>query len=191
MKKLILTLMLLVGLSATAQIGHMTFKGVPIDGSLNTVVSKLKQKGFTLVHSEGGTAMLMGDFASFKNCTVGVIEHESGIVDRILVMLPDKDTWTLLHNDYTKLKEMLTEKYGDPANIEEEFPNRSSYSFDDSDRMFEVQMDRCRYICDWVTENGSIEIRIDHNIMIGCYVVLLYIDAENEAKVHASAIDDL
>lgn len=191
MKKLILILMLLAGLTATAQTGHMTFKGVPIDGNLNTIVNKLKQKGFTMLHMENGSAMLTGDFASFKNCTVGVFEHESGIVDRIIVMFPDKDTWTLLYNDYTKLKEMLTEKYGDPTNIEEEFPNRLSYSFNDSDKMHEVRMDRCRYICDWTTENGAIELRIEHNIMIGCFVVLVYLDAENEAKVHSSAIDDL
>lgn len=191
MKKLILTMMLLVGLTAVAQTGHMTFKGVPIDGSLNTVVSKLKQKGLTLMHSEGGTAMLMGDFASFKNCTVGVFEHESGIVDRIAVMFPDKDTWVLLYNDYSKLKNMLIEKYGEPAIVEEVFQNQSSYGFDDNDKMHEVRMDRCRYICDWETENGAIELRIEHNGMVGCYVFLLYVDSENESKVHSSAIDDL
>ena len=191
MKKLILTLMLLAGLTTMAQTGHMTFKGVPIDGNLNTVVSKLKQKGFTLLHLENGSAMLSGDFASFKNCTVGVFEHESGIVNRIAVMFPDKDTWVSLYNDYNKLKNMLIEKYGEPASVEEVFQNQSSYGFDDSDRMYEVLMDRCRYICDWVTESGSIELRIAHNIMVGCFVVLVYIDAENEAKVHSSAIEDL
>ena len=191
MRKLVLTLMFLAGLSATAQTGHMTFKGVPIDGNLNTVVSKLKQKGFTLMQSEGGTAMLMGDFASFKNCTVGVFEHESGVVNRVAVMFPDKDSWTLLYRDYRELKDMLIEKYGDPVSVEEEFPNESSYRFNDSDKMHEVRMDRCRYICDWLTENGAIELRIQHTQMLGCYVVLLYIDAENEAKVHSSAIDDL
>ena len=191
MKRLILSLMLLAGLTATAQTGHMLFKGVPIDGNLNTVVSKLKQKGFVLVHSEGGTAMLMGDFASFKNCTVGVFEHESGIVNRVSVMFPNKDTWVLLYGDYIMLKNMLIEKYGNPYSVEEEFTNQSLYHFDDGDRMHEVRMDRCRYICDWITENGAIELRIEHNIMFGCCVVLLYVDAENETKVHSSAIDDL
>jgi hypothetical protein len=191
MKKLILTLMLLAGLTATAQTGHMTFKGIPIDGSLNTVVNKLKQKGFTMMHSKNGTAMLQGDFASFKNCTVGVFEHESGIVNRIAVMFPDKDTWTLLYSDYVKLKNLLTEKYGEPTSVEEEFPNQSRYNLDDSDKMHEVRMDRCHYICDWMTENGAIELRIEHNIMVGCFVILVYIDAENESKVHSSAIDDL
>lgn len=191
MKKLILILIVLAGLTSMAQTGHMTFKGVPIDGNLNTVVSKLKQKGFTMVHSENGVAMMTGDFASFKNCTVVVSEHETGIVNRVGVMFPDKDTWVSLYNDYSKLKNMLIEKYGEPAVVEEVFQNQSSYGFDDNDRMYEVQMDRCHYICDWITENGGIELRIEHNVMVGCYVFLLYLDSENEAKVHSSAIDDL
>ena len=191
MKKLILTLMLLAGLTATAQTGHMTFKGVPIDGNLNTVVSKLKQKGFTLLHLENGSAMLSGDFASFKNCTVGVFEHESGIVNRIVVAFSEQKKWTYLYHDYSKLKDMLIEKYGDPANVEEEFSNQSLYSLDDNDKMHEVRMDRCRYFCNWITEKGSIELWIAHDTMVGCHVVLLYIDAENDSKVHSSAIDDL
>lgn len=181
---------LLVGLTATAQTGHLTFKGIPIDGTLNSFVGKLKQKGFTVMHSEKGTAMLTGDFASFKNCTVGVVEHESGIVNRVAVMLPSKDSWDRLYNDYSTLKAMLTKKYGEPTSVEEEFPNKS-YDFSDSDKMHEVRMDRCRYICDWQTENGAIEMRIEHQIMMGCMVVLVYVDAENEAKVQSSAIDDL
>ena len=191
MKKLILTLMLLAGLTTMAQTGHMTFKGVPIDGNLNTVVSKLKQKGFTMVHSENGVAMMTGDFASFKNCTVVVSEHETGVVNRVSVIFPDKYTWVSLYNDYSKLKNMLIEKYGEPVVVEEVFQNQSSYGFDDNDRIHEVRMDRCSYGCAWVTENGGIELRIEHNVMIGCYVFLLYLDSKNEAKVHSSAIDDL
>lgn len=182
--------MLLAGLTASAQTGHLSFKGIPIDGKLNTFVSKLKQKGFTVVHSENGTAMLTGDFASYKNCMVGVYEHESGIVNRVAVMFPDKDTWVMLFHDYSKLKQMLIEKYGEPASVEEEFQNRS-YELDDNDKMHEVRMDRCRYICDWSLENGAIELRIQHASLVGCMVVLVYVDAENESKVRSSAIDDL
>lgn len=191
MKRIItLGLAMMIAFAVSAQTGHLTFKGVPIDGTLSTFVNKLKQKGFTVMHSEKGTAMLTGDFASFKKCTVGVMEHESGVVNRVVVMFPDKDSWVHLYNDYSTLKTMLTKKYGEPASVEEEFPNKS-YNFNDSDRMHEVRMDRCRYICDWTTENGAIELRIEHQVMIGCMVVLVYVDAENESKVQSSAIDDL
>lgn len=190
MKKLVFALMLLTGLSAVAQSEHLTFKGVPINGTVGEFVGKLKQKGFSHIGTKHGIAILSGDFASFKGCTVAVIEHESGLVNRVSVRFPDRDTWSLLYNDYCKLKEMLTQKYGEPSDVTEEFQTYSTPR-DDNSRMHEVRMDRCKYICDFTTENGVIELRIEHNSMVGCFVILLYVDAENESKVQSSAIDDL
>lgn len=191
MKRIItLGLAMMIAFTVSAQTGHLTFKGVPIDGTLNEFVGKLKQKGFTQIGKEQGIAILEGDFAAFKGCTVVVYEHESGLVNRVGVMLPERDTWSLLYNDYSKLKEMLTQKYGEPSEETEEFQSYSAPR-DDNSRMFEVQMDRCKYICDFTTDNGVIELRIAHNSVISCFVVLVYVDAENETKVQSSAIDDL
>lgn len=190
--KQILTLgiAMMIAFAVSAQTGHLTFKGVPIDGTLNEFVGKLKQKGFTQLGKEQGVAILEGDFASFKGCTVAVYEHESGLVNRVGVMFPERDTWSLLYGDYSKLKEMLTQKYGKPSEETEEFQGYSTPR-DDNSRMHEVQMDRCKYICDFTTDNGVIELRIAHNSVISCFVVLVYVDAENESKVQSSAIDDL
>ena len=190
MKKLVFVLMLLVGMTVTAQTDHLKFKGIPIDGTLTSFVNKLKQKGFTVQHSDKGTVMLSGDFAAIKGCTVVVSEHESGVVNRVAVMFPSKDTWVLLYRDYNNLKELLTQKYGEPAAVEEEFQNHS-YQLDDNDKMYEVLMDRCRYICDWTPENGTIELRIQNVSLVGAVVVLVYIDADNEAKVREKALEDL
>ncbi|MCS2563584.1 hypothetical protein NXY46_21465 [Bacteroides ovatus] len=51
----------------------MTFKGVPINGTLNEFVSKLKQKGLAHIGTEEGIAMLKGDFAAYKNCTIAAV----------------------------------------------------------------------------------------------------------------------
>lgn len=190
MKRLIIAMMLLAGLSASAQTGHLTFKGVPIDGTLTEFVGKLKQKGFSLMGTEQGVAILTGEFAAYKGCTVAVYEHESGLVNRVGVMFPERDTWSLLYNDYSKLKDMLTQKYGRPTEETEEFQSYSAPR-DDNSRMHEVQMDRCKYICDFTTEDGVIELRIAHNSVTSCFIVLVYVDAENESKVQSSAIDDL
>lgn len=190
MKKLILIMMVLVGLTATAQTSHLTFKGIPIDGSLNTFVGKLKQKGFTHMGSEQGVALLKGEFASYKGCTVFVSQHESGIVNRVAVVFPEKDTWSGLYGNYSSLKEMLTQKYGEPQEVVEEFQGYSKPR-NDGDRMYEVQFDRCKYYCDFIADNGIIELRIAHDGVLSCFVTLLYIDSENENKVQSSAIDDL
>lgn len=193
MKKLIFAVLLLAGLTATAQTNHMTFKGVPIDGTLKEFVGKLKQKGFSLLSNEQGVAVLEGEFAAQKGCTIGVIAQESGAVYRIGVCFPERDVWLRLYNDYLSLKEMLTQKYGKPKSVIEEFLSYDNgLEEDDKWKMFYVQNDRCRYITDFITADGTIELRIDHNEKLkSCYVVLIYEDAINGDKVRSSAIDDL
>ena len=58
-RNLFLLLFAIVTLSTFAQTTseHLTFKGVPIDGTLTEFVSKLKQKGLTHIGTEDGTAM--------------------------------------------------------------------------------------------------------------------------------------
>ena len=192
MKRIIQIMMLLAGLAASAQTGHLTFKGVPIDGTLNEFVGKLKQKGLTHLGTEQGVALLKGEFAAHKGCTIAVIAHSSGDVYRVGVALPEQDTWLRLYNDYSSLKEMLTQKYGEPSFVIEEFQSYGSGMHDDDDtKIYNVKFDRCQYITDFTTANGTIELRIDHNEMLDCYVILIYEDTSNGDKVRSSAIEDL
>ena len=69
---------------------HLTFKGVPIDGTLNEYVSKLKRSGFTHIGIENGIAMLKGDFAAYKNCIIGVSTlKQKDLVSKIAVIFPE------------------------------------------------------------------------------------------------------
>ena len=183
-------MMMLAGLTATAQTSHLTFKGIPIDGTLNTFVGKLKQKGFTQFGNNDGIAILKGEFASYKGCYVLTSQNSTGIVSKVLVMFPEKENWSTLYDNYISLKEMLTKKYGESTAVVEEFQGYSS-PHTDNDKMHEVRMDRCKYICDFTTENGTIELAISHSDDLGCFVTLIYNDAINSEKVQSSAIDDL
>lgn len=183
---------MLAGLAASAQTGHLTFKGVPIDGTLTEFVGKLKQKGLTHLGTEQGVALFNGEFAAHKRCSIAVIAHESGNVYRVGVIFPEQDTWLRLYNDYSSLKEMLTQKYGAPTSVVEEFQSYGGGRNDDDNmKMHYVKYDKCRYVVDFTTEIGTIELRIDHNDMLECYVVLIYEDTTNGDKVRSSAIDDL
>jgi hypothetical protein len=51
---------------------HLNFKGIPLDGTLEQYVLKMKQAGFKHLSTKDGIAMLQGDFAGFKDCYVGV-----------------------------------------------------------------------------------------------------------------------
>lgn len=105
---------------------HLTFKGVPIDGTLSEFVLKMKKSGFRHTTTKDGVAILQGDFASYKSCTVGVSTLTTkDLVSKIVVLFPEKETWSTLSANYTGLKEMLTEKYGPPSEVIEKFEGYS------------------------------------------------------------------
>lgn len=170
---------------------HLTFKGVPIDGTLDEYVSKMKKSGFSHLGTEDGTALLNGDFAGYKDCYVGVSTlKQKDLVHKIAVIFPDKDTWSNLSGNYFDLKQMLTEKYGKPSDVVEKFDGYSQPR-DDKSRMHDVGMDRCKYYSIWETDKGEIQLSIEHDGFSRNFVRLGYFDKINSAKIKAKAIDDL
>jgi len=195
MKKIIITVIValttMISFAQTQSSDHLTFKGVPIDGTLNEYVSKMKQNGFTLVGTEDGIAMLRGDFAAYKDCIVGVATlKQKDLVSKITVIFPERDTWSSLSGNYFDLKEMLTQKYGEPSKSVEKFDTYSEPR-DDGDRMYSVKMDNCKYYRTYETDKGSIQLSIEHNSVLSCYVLLSYYDKNNSDIIKAKALDDL
>jgi hypothetical protein len=172
---------------------HLMFKGVPIDGKLSEYIAKMKQNGFTLVGTEDGGAMLSGDFAGYKDCIVGVATlKQKDLVSKITVIFPKRYTWSSLSGNYFSLQEMLTEKYGEPSENVEKFDTPAYTSpRDDGDRMHEVGMDNCKYYTIYKTEKGSIELSIEHDDIMGSFVMLSYYDKINSDIIKAKAKDDL
>jgi hypothetical protein len=197
MKKTFIALFLSITVCITfAQINsdtskHLTFKGVPLDGTLDQYVSKMQKGGFKHLSTKNGTAMLQGDFAGYKDCYVGVSTlKQKDLVHKIVVLFREKDTWSTLSGNYFDLKLMLTEKYGKPTDIVEKFDSDSQPE-DDGAKMYEVQFDRCKYHSFWETDRGEIQLSIDHNSVISCFVKLAYFDNLNSAAVKKQALDDL
>jgi hypothetical protein len=194
MKKIITSLIVaFIAISSFAQIqssSHLTFKGVPIDGTLNEYVSKMKQNGFTHISTEDGVAMLNGDFAAYKNCIVGVATlKQKDLVSKITVIFPESDTWSLLSSNYFSLKEMLTEKYGKPSDSVEKFDGLEPR--DDNSRMYQVKFDNCKYYTTYIMDKGKIQLSIEHDEVIRCFVMIAYFDKINSEIIKAKAIDDL
>lgn len=173
-----------------AQTEHLKFKGVPIDGTLAEYKQALIAKGFKHIYTKGGTSMLQGNFAGYPTCYVGIKTLESiDIVNCVMVMFPERDTWNLLYTDYSTLKSMLIQKYGEPFSVVENF-NTSFPISDDIDRMFNLRMDRCHYVCTFAVEEGSVELSIYHDNNT-CLVMLQYFDKQNTEIIRSHAIDDL
>lgn len=172
---------------------HLTFKGVPIDGSLDEYVSKMKAAGFSYIGTAGedGTAVLKGDFAGVKGCMIVVSTlQNSDIVNTINVVFPEKDDWSYLEADYQQLKTMLTEKYGEPSECVEKFDG-PSYSETNIDKLFSLRMDKCTYATVYKTAKGDIKLSLEHSGPVSCFVKLQYWDKINTETVRAKAMDDL
>jgi len=190
--KLLMTVILLSTIVSFAQSQtsqHLTFKGVPIDGTLVEFVSKMKQNGFTEMEPDKGVVMLQGDFASYKDCIARVTTLQGkDLVSEVTVIFPKQAVWSSLASNYFNLKEMLTEKYGQPSENIEKFT--SIAPDDDGLKMVQVRLDRCKYITTYKTDKGSIQLSIKVNNS-SAFVILTYSDKINSNIIRAKAKDDL
>lgn len=169
---------------------HLKFKGVPIDGTLKEFTARMKRKGFKSIGSNDGLEVLQGDFAAFKECVIYVSTLDNkDLVSRINVAFPKEETWEYLYGDYKHLKELLTEKYGQPSSVTEKFQDK--YIDDDNDRMYAVKMDRCKYETRFKVDNGEIVLWIEHESVMSCFVMLAYKDKINGSIIKNVAKDDL
>lgn len=176
----------------TANNKHLLFKGVPIDGTLKQYIARMKTAGFTHVRTQDEVALLQGDFAGRKNCKIYVTTLDGNdIVSNIVVVFPEQTTWEYLHGDYNNLKELLTEKYGKPSSVIEEFQGyRSSYETD-NDKRHKVTMDECKYETRFVTAKVEIILWIEHDNLLSTFVCLKYKDKINGNTIKQQAIRDL
>jgi hypothetical protein len=193
MKKLLVLLFAVFSFATIHAQEHLTFKGVPIDGTLETYVSNMKKAGFTYLGNKDGIALLQGDFAGFRNCTIAVVTLESmDIVNRITVVFERQFDWGSLYGNYSSLKGMLNKKYGKYSECVEEFEGYSEPR-DDGMRMNYLYLDRCKYYTTWDTDKGTIVLDIIKGTTIGQSgtVRLHYWDRINSDLVQEKALEDL
>ena len=192
MKKLLITMACLIIMGGIMAQEHLSFKGVPINGTLKQYTAAMVKAGFK---SEGttsnGIALLTGDFAGYKDCIVGVSTLSScDVVNRISVLFPEKDTWSTLLYDYENLKELLRVKYGEPDYNVERF---TDYHGNDSGlKLYAINDREIEWYTIFSTELGEIEL----TLVGGTYghqarVRLSYTDKANSETVRQNVLDDL
>lgn len=193
MKKIVVTLFLLMSFTLTfAQSSeHLKFKGVPIDGTLNEYVSKMKQAGFQLVGTDDGVALLEGEFAGYRGCLIAVSTLKSvNVVNTIGVVFPAREDWSSLEGDYEHLKSMLTEKYGEPADVVEKFQGYGNPQTD-QEKWINLITDNCTWYTIFETENGDIQLSLEKGDYGEYFVLLKYFDRINTEAVRSAAMEDL
>lgn len=171
---------------------HLSFKGVPINGTLKEYTDAMVKAGFHYELTQNGVSLLTGDFAGYKNCTIGVSTLKNcDVVSHIAVIFPNKETWSAVLNDYETLKSMLTQKYGYPSDSKEKFSDYTG-NYDNYFVMQAIKEDKYEWYTVFSTELGDIELSIIEGTKYHTAAVRLsYYDKANSDKVRQSAMDDL
>lgn len=133
---------------------HTVFKGISLNNTLKSFIEKLESKGFSLDEIKNEVAVLKGDFAGVKGCTIVVYSSiKSNIVWKVAVCLPEHEWWDPLKREYYTFKKLYTEKYGEPESYEF---FTSPYSEGDGNEMKALWFNKCMYMSIYETNTGSV-----------------------------------
>lgn len=180
--------MLFAVISIMAQ-EHLSFKGIPIEGSMTAFCQKLKAKGFTSIGRDNNLTLFTGDFTG-RNATVGVTATDDGKdVFAVVVLFDPSGEWNTLVNTYDYYKDLYTRKYGKPSISKEKNP---SLSDSNTALMAEVHQGTVVYGSVWEVTGGDIQLSIEKSS--GVYegmVMIRYRDSQNiETKIQ-NDLDDI
>ena len=179
---------------------HLIFNNVPINGTLKSYVAQMEKKGFKIngwanltkeeIKTEAyknGKAVMIGDFADFKQCTLYVETlTNKDLVYKIRVEFEYTSEWKELKENYTHLKQLLTKKYGTPASCTEKIKVESWRIGDNSDIMGSFN-EGSKYETIFKTDKGDITLFIDTNHRL----TLEYLDKKNSKLITDHALDEL
>lgn len=180
--------MLFAVISIMAQ-EHLSFKGIPIEGSMTAFCQKLKAKGFTSIGRDNNLTLFTGDFTG-RNATVGVTATDDGKdVFAVVVLFDPSGEWNTLVNTYDYYKDLYTRKYGKPSISKEKNP---ALSDSNTALMAEVHQGTVVYGSVWEVTGGDIQLSIEKSS--GVYegmVMIRYRDSQNiETKIQ-NDLDDI
>lgn len=164
---------------------HLSFKGIPIEGSMTAFCQKLKAKGFTSIGRDNNISLFTGDFTG-RNATVGVTATDDGKnVFAVVVLFDTSGEWNTLVNTYDYYKDLYTRKYGEPTISREE---NSAYDDSNTVLMYKLYEGTVVYGSVWKVKGGDIQLSIEKS-SAGIYegmVVIRYRDSQNvETKIQS------
>jgi len=190
MKRLLLSLLIVLPMLANARTEHMKFMGIPIDGTSAQFGQMLvQQKNMTRIDDN----FYKGTFFDVKDCYV-VVGSNRDVVCGADVRFPKANDWQGLSSRYNKLKEGLTKKYGEPLDAEEFFDEADKYDTDDSCRYVGVEANKCHYLTVWSTPVGQVQLKIENFKIEESYepqIRLTYFDKLNYDETDAIKYEDL
>jgi len=98
---------------------HLTYRDVPLDGTLDRVISVLQGKGLEYTGAISENMVQMGYLSNGQPIDVMVVSNpETGKVFRVVVLTQPKSKWRSLRKEYGVYKKQLMAQYGEPTTYE-------------------------------------------------------------------------
>lgn len=152
---------------------HLKFKGVPIDGSLESFTDSMKNVGYDFLKAGDGYCEYKGDFIGNDATISAHVSTTLHSVYQVLVTFGEKESWTSLLTMYNKVKDLYVKKYGEPVKNVHHFTK--PYYEGDGYELSALRKGKCIYGCSWKVELGQIVLVMSPP---AC-VVLAYVDGYN------------
>ncbi len=165
---------------------HLLFQGIPIDGTLKSFIGKLKKKGYVLINENENGAGLSGKFAN-RNVFLSVCVTPTSNIPYVVYVFMEESLWTSAKDLYIKLRNMLSQKYGYPAEIYEQFSE--PYYEGDGYEFSAIANGQGVYNSEINLPNGKITVMIIHQDDFGDGVALAYEDQVNKIIADTEADD--
>ena len=166
MRSIVLAFLFVLANLSFAQTGHLSFKGIPIDGHITSFVSKMEASGFEkkAINDNGNCAIMTGIFAG-KSCSIVVLAtQKTCTVSKVIAITSEYVSWTSLKFDYESFKDLYVTKYGNPLKKYEFFGD--PYYEGDGYELQALRKDKCFYASFFETENGNIAIMLSSDAKI-------------------------
>lgn len=192
MKRLLLFAALVVCMVGTLhaqETEHLKFKGIPIEGSVDSFGCKLVAEGFSKVAQNAYRGKFMR-----SDCAVVLVGADNGMIWRVAIAFGDVNTWSTLRSSFDGYVDLYTEKYGRPTKIVKEFlgyyVDLVKSSADNA--MSAIFNDSCNYNAYWKLQHGSIDMRIVKGKSYRSGVIVItYTDDTNKAVVRSADLDEI
>ena len=137
---------------------HLTFKGVPIDETLDVFVGRLNGLGFTQVSMDKENAVMEGPFCGKQCKAVIAASVKTGVVYSASVYVEKSTEWFVIKVAYYRYKLLLAQKYGGGESIE-----CFLYPYSDGGGNEEKALrdKKCHYMTSFHVPNGEISIVLE------------------------------
>ena len=189
MKKILISLIIFfASINIIAQ-EHLSFKGIPIEGSMTEFCQKLRSKGFISIGKDNNISLFSGDFTGRK-ATVGISATDDGKnVFAVVVFLNSEKEWKTLTNTYDYYKELYTRKYGNPVICKE---NNPSISGTNPSLMGKLNDGLVEYVSAWEVTGGDIQLSIEKSSEYNEGLVMIrYRDSQNIENKIQNDLNDI